>query len=1140
MPENDVEQLYQSAYRQLCRATRAHSLLNAGHALLQLLILLLSGFLAILAGELLMDLPAMVRTGFWIAALLLTLGYFLKYLFPLLRQAGWPANRDLLAIARRIGRQDPAVQDALINFLQIYQGEATGSPPEFRYLSLRQLYEKFKAADFFNIISFRILRQPLYRLLVLAAGFTIFFLLFPVTMGEALQRLAHPTRAYIQPLPTTLENLSGDLTALKNDDVKLSGVYQGISPDRLWLVVKSEAGADSSRIERLEIPQATGREFSHVMPHVTGSFRYWFEGNLRMAAFRNRPARSDTGYVEVRERPFIRELQARLTFPEYTRLGPRLLPPHNGEITALLGTRVDIEIVADKKLSKAWLQFQDSSVVPLSAAENRAAGYFSVAHNDQYQVHILDAEGISNYEPVKYSVFAQADEKPFVEITKPGQDLDLGAELQIPLVINMRDDFGFSRLQLIGRHVHAGSAGDTTAFSINLPYRSLDQFRGLSEHLWDLTPLYLVPDDYVEYFAEVRDNDRVTGPKASRSKTFIVRLPSLIDIMEHADQLTSEKIEETKDIARDTEELKKKLEEINREMKREQEMSWERKKEIQEQLDRQKQSMEKLDEIQKELEKFVQDLDQQNMLSPETLEKYLEVQKMFQDLATPEMMEAMRQMQEAMEKADMEKLKSAMERFQFSVEEFEKKLERTYELFKQVQLEHKMDELVKMAEKLSEEQQQVNKELENENLDEKKLDQLGNQEKNIEKNTDFFEKQLEDASKEFQESMAEIAKELQKAQEFLEQQQLGEQMQAMQQQMKSGQQEQSRQSGENLQKQLQMLQSMMQNAQQNMTQMQKEELSEAMQKVQQDLLRASFEQENLLRRSDMTDLASSKIEELARRQAQMRENAGNIIKQLVEISKKSFFISPQMNQILSSLLSNIDNALRGLEDHNPRSAGKAQQGAMGNLNQAIMSMQNSMDQLAQSSSGSGFEQFMQQLQQMAGQQGQLNQESMGLFQQQGPGGRLQLSEEGMARLAAQQEMIRRSLQSLNEQAGNRRDVLGRLDELGDEMKKVVDDLKRQQLDRKVIERQQNILSRLLDAQKSVREKEYSKKRQAEREKSVLTQSPPELNQQMLHREDQLRKEMLEALKEGYSTEYKEFIRSYYELLSRQPRAQPER
>ena len=108
------------------------------------------------------------------------------------------------------------------------------------------------------------------------------------------------------------------------------------------------------------------------------------------------------------------------------------------------------------------------------------------------------------------------------------------------------------------------------------------------------------------------------------------------------------------------------------------------------------------------------------------------------------------------------------------------------------------------------------------------------------------------------------------------------------------------------------------------------------------------------------------------------------------------------------------------------------------------------------------------------------------------------------------------------------------EERREEMEKVVKDLKAQKLDRKVIERQERILSRLLDAQKSIREKEYSKKRQAEREKHILAKSPPDLKKELLQREDQLRKQLMEALEEGYSQEYRELIKLYYENLSRKP------
>jgi len=76
------------------------------------------------------------------------------------------------------------------------------------------------------------------------------------------------------------------------------------------------------------------------------------------------------------------------------------------------------------------------------------------------------------------------------------------------------------------------------------------------------------------------------------------------------------------------------------------------------------------------------------------------------------------------------------------------------------------------------------------------------------------------------------------------------------------------------------------------------------------------------------------------------------------------------------------------------------------------------------------------------------------------------------------------------------------------------------------------LSRLLDAQKSIREQEFSKKRQAEREDKRIVKSPPELRQQEWDKESTLHKELIQALNEGYSAEYKDYIKLYYEILSR--------
>jgi len=86
-------------------------------------------------------------------------------------------------------------------------------------------------------------------------------------------------------------------------------------------------------------------------------------------------------------------------------------------------------------------------------------------------------------------------------------------------------------------------------------------------------------------------------------------------------------------------------------------------------------------------------------------------------------------------------------------------------------------------------------------------------------------------------------------------------------------------------------------------------------------------------------------------------------------------------------------------------------------------------------------------------------------------------------------------------------------------------------DRKTIERQQNILSRMLDAQKSVREREYSRKRKAEVGKEYARQSPSELAETVDEKKAKLRKELKQALEEGYSIDYEKLIEEYFRNLN---------
>jgi len=139
----------------------------------------------------------------------------------------------------------------------------------------------------------------------------------------------------------------------------------------------------------------------------------------------------------------------------------------------------------------------------------------------------------------------------------------------------------------------------------------------------------------------------------------------------------------------------------------------------------------------------------------------------------------------------------------------------------------------------------------------------------------------------------------------------------------------------------------------------------------------------------------------------------------------------------------------------------------------------------------------------------------------------------MRRLAGEQGAIRKSLMELQNEFGNSREVLGRLDDIAEDMKKVADALAEGQVGQETVDRQLKIYSRMLDATKTMQRKDFTDQRKAAIGEDVLRNSPSSLSGNQLKGgldiEDRLRK----FLDEKYPDEYEQHIRAYFKALLEQ-------
>ncbi|MCB0751157.1 MAG: hypothetical protein KDC52_06770, partial [Ignavibacteriae bacterium] len=202
------------------------------------------------------------------------------------------------------------------------------------------------------------------------------------------------------------------------------------------------------------------------------------------------------------------------------------------------------------------------------------------------------------------------------------------------------------------------------------------------------------------------------------------------------------------------------------------------------------------------------------------------------------------------------------------------------------------------------------------------------------------------------------------------------------------------------------------------------------------------------------------------------------------------------------------------------------------LNEAASLMQNALQNMMQGGGdgGGGMMSLMQQLQQMAQQQMGLNQQTQ--MMQNGQMTMQQLAQ--MQRLSNEQGAIQKSLEELNREAkasGESKKIAANLESVLEEMKEVISGLNTQKIDDNLIKKQDKILSKLLDAQRSINERDFEENRESLAGKKFDLTSPDKLNLTNEQAKDVLREELLKAVKEGYSKDYQDLIRRYFESLN---------
>jgi len=1024
----------------------------------------------------------------------------------------------LLPIARSLEKRYGAFQSRLIAALELYD-LARKNRENYSIELIEKTIDE--AGGFIAEIDTEVIidRKPListsYKIAILAVAVIAISLLNGNLLKQTLGLYANPGADMAKPpdFSLALDPEGGEY--FRNRDLEVKAIPEGKTPREIDLYFKFDNG-EWAWEPMLKGDEGTEAAFSYTFKKIQRSVDiYAKSGNVE----------TRVAHLDIIDPPRLVDISTRVKYPAYSGLPDAVGAPNDGNIAGLRGSRVDFTAKANKEIVNAYQLFSDSSKVPLNVDGLTLTGGFNLKDNQRYTVVMEDASGHRNPDPIWYDVQALEDYPPSIEVLFPAVDVNLNEEMILPTRTSISDDYGFGKLNLVWWVVSNGDESQPARQQIALG-KSNDTER-IIEYSWDLKPINPLPGDLIYYYFEISDNDIISGPKWAKSRTYLARLPSLDEILAEVDDSRENQIEELESAMKDQEELQKRLNEISREMMKATEVDWEKQQAAKDILEKQQNLAEKMQDLTKEMQENFERLEENQLIGEEIAEKMQQLQDLLEEVATPELKEAMQKLQEALKEMDPEQMRQALEKFQMSAQQVLENLDRSLSLLKQLAIEQKLDMLTKLAEKIAEDQKEINEKTNSA----KDSSELANNAGMCENNSNQFEslkEQFEELQKMDSETGMLPEKENTEAAEQISNPEIPENFSSMCNSMKQGESGSCKKKGAELQEQTQSVYAALKKLQESMQNQMKQEIAEKLQKAAGQLLYLSGRQENLIDSTSAYQKTQEQVSSFAGHQDQIGSAANRVAETISEIARETIFVDARIMRLLGDLLQNLDQSSRSLEGRQAQQALQSETIAMGDMNMLVVLLLKAKENSSSSCSGSGMAEMMQKMGEMSKKQSMLNQQTQNMMPMPGMNMNMQ-QQQSLSQLAAEQEALRRQMEELGEQYGERGSMLGRLDALAEEMKKVVDDMKNSRVNRQTIERQEQILSRMLDAQKSVNRREYSKKRKSEQGEDIVRRSPV-LPADASQRDGWLSGIVERALRENYPRKYDKLIKAYFKSL----------
>ncbi|MEO9965840.1 MAG: DUF4175 family protein [Reichenbachiella sp.] len=997
-----------------------------------------------------------------------------------------------------IGRFFPDIKDKLLNTIQL--GKQTSADNTLAVASIEKRTLEISLFEFSSSIDLKANKKYVKYVAYPGLALMLLFLFVPQYLTESTERIVNYDIEYSPAKLFSLKPTNKDFRAFKNESYLLQVKVSGSAiPDQIYVT-------------------ALGRK-AKMKSQNDGIYEYTFEKIQGNFGFRLEAAdyQSEEHKIQVIQRPDIKAFNIDLDYPNYTKRNNEVLE-NVGNLTIPEGTQVTwtVQTIETESVN---IQFdQTKSIFEMQSSGNQMFTHNKSMRRSDYYKLFLENQYSTNKDSIAYQIEVIKDEFPKVSVNFY-QDTTLFSFMILNGLIS--DDYGISKLELVYER-------DNEVTKLPIPFNknliSQNYF-----YQWNLDSLGLRQGEALEYYVRVWDNDGVNGSKPVKTAHYTFKVPDKKEIKGKLKKQADGAKNELDKSLKEAEDLNNQIEDIQNDLKSKKELNWQENKKMSDLINQKQKLEEALQKIAQQNKDLAKKQNKFNQPNKKLQEKVDQLQKLMEDILDEETKKLYDELKKLLEeKGEASDLEDVMEQIENKEENLQKEIERAIEMFKRLQFDYKMDDIINDLEGLSQQQE----ELAEQTLDKQNgLDSLQSEQQKLTESFEELQSEMDELDKLNEEmKQPEDLKDLSE-----EQSEISSEQKASEEQLNQKKRKKASESQNNASEKMQKMKQKMQEMQAGMEMSMMQENLGNLRDIVDNLVKVSFDQERIMSDFKGVNQSDPRYVSLSQDQLKLKDDAKIIEDSLLSLASRVFQIQSFVTREVSAMNDEIEASLQGLKDRKKGIATTHQQYAMTSINNLALLLDDVLQQMQQQMADAmgkpqkGKKGQKQKLPGMSEIQKQLNQKIEDL-KKSGKSGR-PLSKE-LAELAAEQEMLRNELQKLQEQLGENEGGAGNnLKEAIKKMEETELDLVNKRITQQTINRQKDILTRMLKAEDALRERELDDEREAQHADDVSRTLPVEFDEYIKAKKHEV--ELLNTVPPKMNPYYKEEVNKYFRRLNEQ-------